>query len=88
LWPSLESNLLTSEVVLHKGSEVVSSDGHKVGTLDEVVFGELGVVDGFVVRAGFLFHHDLRIPVSAVADFGTDKVHLKITKDAAERSRA
>ena len=83
----VDSNLLTSEVVLHKGSDVVSSDGHKVGTLDEVTFGELGELAGLVVQAGFLFHHDLRIPVAEVADFGTDKVHLKITRDAAEGHR-
>ncbi len=84
----VESNLLFSEVVLSHGSDVVSSDGHKVGALDEATVGELGIVDALVVRAGFLFHHDLRIPVSDVADFGTDKVHLKIAKDEAERRRA
>jgi hypothetical protein len=84
----VESNLLFSEAVLHRGSDVVSSDGHKIGTLDEASLGDLGIVEALVVRAGFLFHHDLRIPVSEVADFGTDRVHLKITKDAVEAHRA
>jgi sporulation protein YlmC with PRC-barrel domain len=84
----VESNLLFSEAVLHRGSDVVSSDGHKIGTLDEASLGDLGIVEALVVRAGFLFHHDLRIPVSEVAEFGTDRVHLKITKDAAEAHRA
>ncbi|MBA3414511.1 MAG: PRC-barrel domain-containing protein [Chloroflexia bacterium] len=83
----VESNLLFSEAVLHRGSDVVSSDGHKVGTLDEATVGELGIVEALVVRAGFLFHHDLRIPVVEVADFGTNRIHLKITKDAAEALR-
>ena len=84
----VESNLLESEALLRHGSDVVSSDGHKVGTLDEVAFGDLEAVAGLVVRAGFLFHHDLRLPISAVAEFGTDKVYLNVTKDEAERRRA
>ncbi len=84
----VESNLLFSEAVLHRGSEVVSSDGHKIGTLDEASVGELGILEALTVRAGFLFHHDLRIPVAEVADFGTNRLHLKITKDAAEALRA
>lgn len=84
----VQSNLLDAESVLRHGSDVVASDGDKVGTLDEVAFGELGEVASIVVKAGFLFHHDLSIPVAEVAEFDDGMVHLKVTKEVAEGHRA
>lgn len=84
----VESNLLFSEVVLHHGSDVIASDGDKVGTVDEASFGDLGVIAGIVVRAGFLFHHDLHLPVADLASFETNRVNLKLTKEEAELRRA
>lgn len=88
--PAMEvvSNLLTTEVMLPKGSDVVSADGHKVGDLDEVVTDSDAHVEAVVVRAGFLFHHDLRLPAAEISEFDDKKVRLKVTKDAAEAHRA
>jgi uncharacterized protein YrrD len=88
--PRLEivSNLMTNEVVLRKGSDVLSADAHKVGDLDEVETDDDGHVEAVVVRAGFLFHHDLRLPASALAEFDDGKVRLRVSKDEAEGHRA
>lgn len=88
--PEMEvvSNLLTSEVMLPKGSDVVSSDDHKVGDLDEVELDADAHVEAVVVRAGFLFHHDLRLPAAEISEFDDKKVRLTVTKDAAEAHRA
>lgn len=87
--PRLEvlSNLNTNEVILRKGTDVIASDYHKVGTVDEIQTDDRGPISGFVVRAGGLFGHDVAIPISAVKEFGTDKVRLTIDRDAAETNR-
>lgn len=84
--PRLEvvSNLLTTEVMLRKGSDVVAADGHKVGDLDEVDLDSDAHVEAIVVRAGFLFHHDLRLPAGEISEFDDNKVRLRVSKDAAE----
>ncbi len=88
--PRLEviSNLLTTEVMLPKGSDIVSADGHKVGELDDMTLDSDGHVESLVVRAGFLFHHDLRLDASAIDEYLDHKITLKITKDEAEAHRA
>jgi sporulation protein YlmC with PRC-barrel domain len=81
------SNLNTNEVMLRKGADVIASDYNKVGTVDAIQAGERGAISGFIVRAGGLFGHDVAIPITAVKEFGTDKVRLTIDRDSAERSR-
>jgi sporulation protein YlmC with PRC-barrel domain len=82
------SNLLTAEVMLPKGSDVVSADGHKVGDLDELELSSDASVATVIVRAGFLFHHDLRLDAGDISEFDDGKLHLRVTKDAAESHRA
>ncbi len=84
---SIESNLLESEVTLRKGTDVIASDYNKVGTVDEIVSSHDGVISTIVARAGFLFSHDIAVPMSAVKSFGTDKIRLSISKDDAEKAR-
>lgn len=88
--PRLEvlSNLNSNEVILRKGTDVIASDYNKVGTVDEIQTGDRGAISGFVVRAGGLFGHDVAIPITAVKEFGTDKVRLTIDRAAAEASKA
>lgn len=88
--PRLEviSNLLTNEVMLPKGSDVRSSDGHKVGGLDDVSLDGDGHVEAVIVRAGFLFHHDLRLAASVIDEYLDRTITLKVSKDEAESHRA
>ena len=88
--PRLEviSNLLTTEVMLPKGSDVDAVDGHKVGGLDDVSLDSDGHVESIVVRAGFLFHHDLRLAPSAIDEYLDHKITLRVSKDEAESHRA
>ena len=81
------SNLSEEDVVLRKGTDVVGSDGKKIGTVDDILLDDDGRVTGFIVSAGFLFHHDLSIPASAVSEYDDDRVRLNITSDAAEGNR-
>lgn len=76
------SNVLETDVVISEGTDVVGSDGEKIGTVDEIVYAEDGALSGFVVKAGFLLTHDVRVPINWVAETG-DK-HIRLNVPAAE----
>ena len=82
----VESNILETEVMIGKGTDVVGADGRKVGTVDEVFTGDRGTVEAFLVKAGFLFKHDVRIPIAWVKEVDDDRVLLTVTAEDAERS--
>jgi uncharacterized protein (TIGR02271 family) len=60
-----------------EGTDVVGSDGDKVG---EIVAVQPNYI---VVEKGFFFPTDYYIPTSAVANYDGDKVYLSVTKDDA-----
>lgn len=81
-----ESNLSTDTVLIDEGTSVVDRNGDKIGTVDEIVYDEDGNVVGFVVKAGFIFHHDVRIPADWVESVTTDSVQLTMTAEEAEQA--
>lgn len=78
------TNLPEQDVVISEGTDVVGSDGEKIGTVDQVVFDRDGRIHGFIVKAGFIFTRDVRVPIDWVASAGEEKVHLNIASDQAE----
>jgi uncharacterized protein (TIGR02271 family) len=60
-----------------EGTDVVGSDGDKVG---EIVAVQPNYI---VVEKGFFFPTDYYVPTSAVANYDGDKVYLSVTKDEA-----
>jgi uncharacterized protein (TIGR02271 family) len=60
-----------------EGTDVVGSDGDKVG---KVVAAESSYI---VVEKGFFFPTDYYIPTNAISTFDGDKVYLTVTKDEA-----
>ena len=71
---------------IREGMEVESSDGHKVGTVDALDI-DLATreITGFVVKHGFLFTRDTRIPTGDVQAIRDGKVILKLTKDQVQQ---
>lgn len=84
----VRSNLREDSVVLDRGTNVVDRDGEKIGTVDDVIYDENGAIAGFVVKAGFLFHHDVRIPAEWVDSMDPASVRLKVSADEAEGAGA
>ena len=84
----VKTNLPERSVRIGHGTDVVGSDGKKIGTVDEVDYTEDGEVDGFVVKAGFLFHHDVRIPGDWINEVNGDLVTLTVPANQAEGSQA
>jgi uncharacterized protein YrrD len=95
LWPvgyeypeaaSVTINTPKGTVGLHPGMDVVSSDGHKVGSIDAVITDPQSEdVTGFVVKHGVIFTHDTTIPINQVATVESDQVKLRVTRDQAEQ---
>lgn len=76
-------DLPENSVLLSKGTEVVGSDGRKIGHVDEIfVDSERGIV-GFLVKAGHMFTHDVRVPMSSVAGISHAHVRLNVTAESA-----
>jgi len=59
------------------GTDVLGSDGGKVGTVSAAD------ANAIVVEKGFFFPTDYTIPTSAITSFDGDKVYLNVTKDQA-----
>jgi len=76
-------NLPEDSVVLNKGTEVIGSDGRKVGQVDDIIVDSEGRMVGFLVKSGHLFHEDVRVPVSAVAGISHARVRLNVTAESA-----
>lgn len=77
----IESNLPEQDVVIDTGTEVFAKDGKKIGHVDELTYGPEGHLTGFIVRAGFLFHHDVTVPADWIESVGEDHVRLSRTAD-------
>ena len=68
------------------GTDVVGSDGEKLGTVAYVVVRppEMHVTD-FVVSTGAILGRDVVVPVSAVTGVADGEVHLSMDKDEVNR---
>jgi hypothetical protein len=78
------SNLEENEVVLGKGTEVFASDGDKLGHAVAFDLGDMGLVARVVVSEGLIFKQRATIDMPEIEEFGSDAIHLRLTKAAAE----
>lgn len=81
------SNLEENEVVLGKGTEVFASDGDKLGHAIAFDLGDMGLVERVVVSEGLIFKQRATIDLPEIEEFGTNAIHLRLTKAAAESRR-
>jgi uncharacterized protein YrrD len=67
-------------LLIEQGWEVVSSDGHKVGTVEEVLGDEnADIFDGLAVAAGLL-KKPKYVPAERVGEIVEDRVTLGLAK--------
>lgn len=76
-------NLPEQDVMVGGGSDVVGADGTKIGSVDRVITGAGGGIAEIVVKAGFIFKHDVTIPGSWVGEIDDDRIVLTVTADEA-----
>jgi uncharacterized protein YrrD len=69
------------EHALELGTDIISSDGEKLGTVDSLVVDpHTGKVQSIIVRKGFLFPVDKILPIDMVARVGDEGVTVNVTK--------
>jgi uncharacterized protein YrrD len=81
------SPLTESEIALDHGTDVVDAAGHKIGVVDDILFGDDGKIEGFIVQQGHVFHHDVKVPMEWVAGIAHDHVRLSVLKDQVAQSK-
>ncbi len=80
-----EEQIPEGDVDIRPGTEVWASDG-KIGHVDDVlVDGETKRVRAFLVKEGFVFHHDVEVDLKYVSAIGADRITLSVTKDDLEQ---
>jgi uncharacterized protein YrrD len=66
-----------------QGTQVITSDGHHVGTVDRVVINpETKGVSHIVVRKGFLVTEDKVIPIELISTTSADQITLEVDSNA------
>jgi len=81
-----EEQIPEGDVDLRPGTEVWASDG-KIGHVDDVLVDEeTKRVRGFLVKEGHIFHHDVEVSLKQVANIGTDRITLSLSKEDLEHN--
>jgi hypothetical protein len=78
------SNLGENEVILGDDTHAISSDDHQVGKVVALQLGDREVVEAITVSEGFVFKERADFSLAEIDEFGTDEVHLKLTRAQAE----
>jgi uncharacterized protein YrrD len=81
------SNVDKGDTTISEGTDVLDTNEKKIGKVDEILFDDAQSITGFIVKAGFLFHHDLEIPIDKVVSIGHAHVRLSLTEKEAEALR-
>lgn len=79
-----ESNIPETDVMISEGTDVYGADGDKVGSVGEVLVGNNGAINGFIVSKGLIFKKDVRVPIDWVESADGDEIRLSVTSAQAE----
>ncbi len=73
-------------LVLTHGTDVYDNVDKHIGHLDEIVYEDDGHASCFIVDSGFIFTHDVKVPITAVKSMSNDRIVLNISADEAEEA--
>jgi hypothetical protein len=73
-------------VVLGSETHAISSDHQRLGTVTAFELGDFGTVEAIAVSEGLIFKERRSFPLNEIDEFGTNAVHLRLTRSAAEAS--
>lgn len=79
------SNLGENEVRLTKGTDVLSQDRHKIGSVTEFDLGEMGLIEGVTVSEGFILKHAAKFALAEIGEIDSNAIHLRLTREEAEK---
>jgi len=80
----VESNLGANEVVLGRETHAISSDQERLGNVIAFELGDMGLVESVLVSEGLIFKERVTFPLTEIEEFGTNAVHLRVTRSDAE----
>jgi uncharacterized protein YrrD len=80
----VESNLDESDVILSGKTEVLSSDGEKIGHVKALSLGSFGTVESMTVSGGFRGREHGSFPLADITDLGSSSVRLRFSRAQAE----
>jgi hypothetical protein len=80
----VESNLGQNEVVLGTETHAISSDHQRLGNVTAFELGDMGLVESITVSEGLIFKERSTFPLTEIEEFGTNAVHLGVTRSVAE----
>lgn len=66
---------------IEPGTEIVDCNGHKVGSVHEVICNEAQQLQMVTVQRGLIFKTDVAVPAVAIAKVADGKVYLTVEKD-------
>ena len=79
-----ETNIPETDIMIAEGTDVFGADGEKIGSVGDVIVADDGAITGFVVSAGFIFKHKVRVPIDVVESANEDEIRLSVTSAEAE----
>jgi uncharacterized protein YrrD len=84
--PPLEvlSNLPDAAVLVGASTDVISSDGKKLGKVADVIYTD-GILTRLVIQTGIFRHHEISVPIEDIAAVTPDHIRLRITADDVPR---
>ena len=65
-------------------THAISSDHERLGNVTAFELGDMGLVESITVSEGLIFKERHAFPLTEIDEFGTNAVHLRLTKSAAE----
>jgi hypothetical protein len=80
----VESNLGANEVVLGRETHAISSDQERLGNVIAFELGDMGLVESVLVSEGLILKERFTFRLTEIDEFGTNAVHLGVTRSAAE----
>ena len=80
----VKSNLGQNEVVLGSETHAISNDHERLGNVAAFELGDMGLVESVTVSEGLIFKERSTFPLTEIDEFGTNAVHLRLTRSAAE----
>lgn len=81
----IESNLGENDVKLRKGTDVLSSDRHKIGEVAGFDLGDMGLIERLYVSEGLIFKKSETFALSQIGEIDSNAIHLTVSREEAER---
>ena len=79
------TNLPDDAVIVNERTEVIGSDGKKIGHLERVVIGEGNRITAIVIKTGWVHRHEFQVPIDLVKSSTDKETYLSVPHDDVEK---